>query len=615
MKRLEILILVVFMGLSQFVGAQDINRMDPPYWWTGMKNPKLQILVYGEKVSELTPQIEHHDVVLESVVRTENKNYLFLNLHIKDTKEYIQLPINFKKGKKIVSTINYHLKSREKEAEEFTGFGTEDVIYLAMPDRFSNGDSNNDSAKGMLEKADRENPDGRHGGDIQGVINHIDYIKDLGVTALWLNPVLENNHKDYSYHGYAISDFYNVDPRHGTNEDYKNLANKLHENGMKLIMDQILNHCGINNYLMQDLPSKNWIHHFKEETRSNFRASVIADPYAAEHDKEIFLKGWFDSHMPDLNQHDPLLAKYLIQNSIWWVEYAQLDGIRLDTQPYSYKDYVSEWAKAIYTEYPNFRILGESWLQRESFTAYYQANDNADYSSNIPTVTDFPYYFALSKGLNEPTSWTEGISRLYYVLAQDYLYADASVNVIFPDNHDLTRIFSSLGEDVNKLKMALSITATMRGIPMIYYGTEIGMTGEEHHGHGHIRKDFPGGWESDSRTAFTKEGRTDLENEIFDHLQLLLKWRKGSDAVINGKFKHFIPMDGMYAYCRYTEEQRVLVLVNSNEDKDLVLDQKRFYEVLDGAKTYKDVLDGEFLEDISKIAIPSGSVRILELNL
>jgi glycosidase len=412
---------------------------------------------------------------------------------------------------------------REEGASERKGFDKTDVVYLIMPDRFANGDPSNDDMPGMLEKADRNNTDGRHGGDIKGISSHLDYIADLGVSAIWMNPLLENNNPEYSYHGYAITDFYNVDARFGTNEDYVNLVKSSHEKGLKVIMDMVFNHASIYNWLIEDLPSEDWIHQFSEYTRSNFRGSTIMDPHASDYDREKFLTGWFDHHMADLNQKNKLFANYLIQNSVWWIEYSGIDGIRIDTQPYSCKEFVTEWSSRVFQEYPEFNVVGEAWQQKESITAYFQkdAPNRDGYNSGIPSVTDFPMYFAMSKAFNERDGWTEGLAQIYYVLAQDFLYAAPEENLIFCDNHDLDRIYSSLGKNFSKWEMAMATLMTMRGIPMIYYGTEILMTGNAGDGHGFIRKDFPGGWPDDKTDAFTKEGRSKQQNEAFSFLQNL----------------------------------------------------------------------------------------------
>ncbi|HRZ21742.1 MAG TPA: alpha-amylase family glycosyl hydrolase, partial [Bacteroidales bacterium] len=435
---------VLFTGLFLTgIQAQDIqiDRVEPPFWWTGMEDQGLQLLVYGHNIGLTSPLILQKEVSITSFTRVSNPNYLFIDLQISSQVKPLNFRIDFLYGDSVLISGSYELKARRTGSAERKGFNASDVIYLLMPDRFANGDTANDSAEGMSEKCNRSDPDGRHGGDLQGVRDHLDYLPELGVTALWMNPFLENNNPQYSYHGYAITDFYRTDPRLGTNEMFVSLVAECHKKGLKVIMDQILNHASIHHRFMQDPPDESWIHTYPEFTRSNFRASAIMDPYASGYDRDRMLNGWFDRHMPDLNQHDPLLLKYLIQNSIWWIEYADLDGIRLDTQPYPDKEATAEWSSAIFREYPNFNIVGEAWMQQESMTAYFQkGTQNPDgYDSGIPTVTDFPLYYALNRSFNEKDGWSQGLARIYLVRAQDYLYGNPANKLLFCDNHDLNR--------------------------------------------------------------------------------------------------------------------------------------------------------------------------------
>lgn len=594
----------------------SISKVEPMNWWVGMNNTELQILVYGEDIATTIPEINYEGVTIESIKKVENSNYVFIYLNIDKTTQPGKFPIIFKSGKKTVAEYEYELKERNKKENIQQGFDASDVIYLIMPDRFSNGDPSNDSTKDMLEKADRSNPDGRHGGDLQGVINHLDYIAETGYTALWLNPFLENNQPKYTYHGYAISDFYKVDSRHGTNELFVNLVDEAHNKEVKVIMDMIFNHCGGGHYFNQDLPSQDWIHQHDEFTRSNFRAPAVADPYASEADKTKMLTGWFDTNMPDLNQNNPLLATYLIQNSIWWVEYSGIDGIRVDTQPYPYKEFMANWAKAVMAEYPDFNIVGEAWLQKIPITAYFQKdNNNRDgYNSNMPAVTDFPMYFALVAALNENEGWSEGMARLYYILAQDFSYPDPNNLLIFPDNHDLNRYYESMGKDIRKYKMGLAFLLTTRGIPQIYYGTEILMDGQEHQGHGFIRKDFPGGWEGDTTNSFTVEGRTKEQDEAYKFLSNLLNWRKNNDVIHEGDLVHFLPEDGVYVLFRFNESKTVMIILNNNDSDDKELKTNRFTEVINDFTKGKDIITNTEIQDISTINIPAKSAMIIELS-
>lgn len=612
-----IILVIIFLNVAGNIRAQspDNLRVEPPFWWAEMQHPQMQLLVHGKNIAMLKAEINYPGITLQEQISVENPNYLFLKLFLdKNLKPGTFEIILTSKGKKVHS-YRYEIKQRQQGSANRAGFTPADVIYLLMPDRFSNGDISNDNMPGMIEQADRTNPSGRHGGDIAGIRKHLDYFNDLGVTSLWINPLLENNNKAYTYHGYAITDFYKVDSRYGTNADYIELVKEAHQKGLKVIMDMVFNHCGINHWFINDLPMKNWIHQFPEFTRSNFRAESLTDIYASESDRSRMLQGWFDTNMPDLDQRNPLLSEYLIQNSIWWVEYAGLDGIRLDTQPYPYKEMTAEFTRRIFLEYPNFNMVGEAWLQKESMTAYYQKDAivGDGYNSGMPVVTDFPLYNAMTKAFTENEGWSEGMARLYYVLAQDFLYANPYYTLTFLDNHDLNRYFNSIGNDIKALKMALTFLLTTRGIPMIYYGTELLMDGQEHKGHGEIRKDFPGGWPGDSVNAFSRQGRNNEQNEIFDYLQKLLKWRKGNLAVSEGKLKHFIPEGGIYVYFRTAGEQTVMIVINRNEQAKAVK-MDRFKECTNGYTSVLDVLYGRILTISSELNIPARTAGIYELK-
>ncbi len=589
-------------------------RVEPPSWWVGMQNPSLQLLVYGKDISKTTLTLDYQGVSLIKKTSVENPNYLFLDLEIAPEAEPGSLNLTFKDGKKTVFEYKYVLNERKQGSASRKGFGAEDVIYLLMPDRFANGNPLNDNMPAMLEVADRDNPSGRHGGDIQGIRKHLDYIKDLGMTAIWLNPVLENNNPAYSYHGYAITDFYKVDSRLGTNADYVAMVDEAHQKGLKVIKDMIFNHCGINHWFIKDLPMKNWVHQFPEFTRSNFRAEALTDPYASDYDRNKLLEGWFDTNMPDFDQRNTFVTEYLIQNSIWWIEYAGLDGIRLDTQPYPYKEMVAEWGKRVFEEYPNFNLVGEAWLNVEGMNAYYQKNAvvGDGYNSNMPSITDFSMYGATSRAFTEPEGWSEGMARLYYVLAQDFLWADPFKNLIFLDNHDLNRFFNTVGNNLDAMKMAMAFLLTTRGIPQIYYGTELLMDGQEHKGHGDIRKDFSGGWTGDTLNAFAREGRSDTQNEIFDFMQRLLKYRANSPAITKGKLLQFIPENGLYVYFRQSEGQTVMVLLNNSHSLKNA-DMSRYTEATKGYHSAKDILTQKSIDLSEGIKLEPRSAMILEL--
>jgi len=618
--KLKILFFLALLSFTAFAQEAEneisINRIEPPFWWAGMVNTELQLLVYGNDITNLEPSINYEGIEITNIMPAENPNYLFISLSLSGNLKPGKFNIDFKNQGEILLSRPYEIKSRKEGSASRKGFDRSDAIYLLMPDRFANGNPANDSNPAMTEKANRSDPNGRHGGDIQGISNHLDYIHDLGFTAVWINPLVENNNPEYSYHGYAITDFYKIDPRYGSNKAYVDLVNKAHQQDLKVIMDVVFNHCSIYHWFIQDLPSSDWIHQFDEYTRSNFRASTIMDPHASEYDLNKMLTGWFDKHMADLDQRNPMLAKYLIQNTIWWIEYAGIDGIRVDTQPYSYKEFISEWAREVFTEYPGFSIVGEAWLQEPAFTAYFEADaKNRDgYNSHIPSVTDFPMQGALNKAFVEKDSWTEGLARLYYVQAKDYLYASPDYNLIFLDNHDLTRFYSSINEDSAAWKMGMAALLTLRGIPQVYYGTELLMTGKEHDGHGFIRQDFPGGWTGDERNAFTKEGRTKAENEAFNYIQKLLNWRKSHISIFEGKTKQFIPDGNTYVYFRYNDKSSVMVAFNNSKNELKALDAGRIKECLKDYKFAVNVITGETVHYLDAFTLPPKSVLILELR-
>lgn len=607
--------MLLVLSITAFSQKIKIDRVDPPFWWSGMNNSQLQLMVHGQNISQAKAIIDYKGVKLERTVLVESPNYVFLDLIIDNDALAGNFDIKFVKGKKTVATYNYELKNRTKAPESYTGFDNSDNIYLLMPDRFANGNPDNDDMPGMLEKADRKNPNGRHGGDIEGIENKLDYLKDLGVTAIWINPLLENNMPAYSYHGYAMTDLYKVDPRFGTNEDYKNLVAKAHEKGLKIIQDMVFNHLGTNYFWKDDLPSSDWYNEWPDFTRSNYRGGAVNDPNASEYDYNKMVKGWFDKTMADLNQHNPLMANYLIQNSIWWIEYLDLDGIRQDTYPYPYKDFMATWMETLLNEYPNYNVVGEVWLSYPQAVAYWLENDNNKdgFHSHLTNVFDFPLMYAITNSLNQDNGWSTGIAQLYELLSQDYVYSDPNKLVLFADNHDGDRLFSKLGEDLSKFKMAMTMLYTLRGIPQLYYGTEILMTGFEHQGHGFIREDFPGGWENDTIDAFTSEGRTEEQNIAFNFVKRLMNWRKTNMAVQQGKLTHFIPEDGVYVYFReYKDECVMVILNNSKEDKSL--DLNRFTEITKNYSQGKSVLDRTFLDNLETVNVKAKSPMIFELS-
>lgn len=605
----QLLVLILLVIPISVVAGIKTNKVEPANWWVGMNEPILQIMIYGEELEGCKVVIDYPGITLIDVVKVENPHYLFLNISIGESAKAGEFSIDFyQKGKK-KANHKYPLLPRKARATP-RGFNNSDVIYLLMPDRFANGNPKNDNMPGMLETADRSNPDGRHGGDIAGIANHLDYIKEFGATALWINPLLENNQEIYSYHGYAISDFYKTDPRFGTNQDYFDLVELCHRAGIKVIQDQVFNHCGIGHWWMKDLPQQDWVHQFPEFTRSNFRVSTLVDPYASKADRDKMNNGWFDKNMPDLNQDNPLLATYLIQNSIWWVESANIDGIRVDTYPYPSQEMMKDWSQRMRHEYPDITILGEVWVGTPSIVSYWEG----DYfnKAGIQSIFDFPLYDAMKFGFNEAEGWNNGLIRLYDMLSQDFLYKEPFNHAIFIDNHDVERAFTTFGEDYQKLKTLLTFILTTRGIPIIYYGTELLMTGQEHLGHGHIRKDFPGGWANDTQDAFTKNGRSTAQNEAYNFISKLIKWRNENPVIHTGKLTQFIPEDGVYVYFRQNEEKTVMVIIN-RKTEETILDTKRFAECMEVGPTAKNIISGEVLSRLDSIKIVPGEPIILEM--
>jgi glycosidase len=612
LKRLLSITLILFF-MSGY--SQKVSRIDPPNWWVGMKNQKLQLMVYGQNISSANVSINYNGVILESVEKVENSNYLFLNLTINTDAKTGKLPIEFKfiKGKLLV--IQYELKDREKGSAERKGFDNSDVVYLIVPDRFSDGNQSIDSVKGMPDKHNRKEPYARHGGDFQGIINHMDYFDRLGVTSLWLTPVLENNQPQWSYHGYAITDFYKIDARFGTNELYKEFVNQAHSKKIKVIKDLIFNHCGGEHWWLKDLPSADWFNQWPQFTRTNYRIPTIFDIHASESEKKLMNNGWFDHHMPDLNQKNPYVANYLLQNSIWWIEYAGIDGIRMDTHPYPDKDFMARWCTSVMAEYPNLNIVGETWVNYPAWVAYWQKDaKNADgYNSNLPVAMDFPLMYAMHKAFSEKDGWDTGLSRLYEILAHDFIYPNPNNLLIFADNHDVGRFQRDSSQAMGNLKLAMAFLLTTRGIPQIYYGTEVLMVGNDINGHGDIRKDFPGGWASDKHNAFVAEGRNKKQAEIWDYMSKILNWRKNATAVHNGKLIHFIPENEVYVYFRYNQQQTVMVILN-NGYQPKVLDTVRFNEFLGDKKSGVDIVSGKAIEDLTKLQLSPRSAMIIELK-
>ena len=568
--------------------TNDIERIEPPNWWVGFKNNNLQLLVKDPNIAEATVTISKTGISIKKVTKGDSPNYLFIDLDINETATAGKFNITFtaKDNSKKVQT--YELKGRDKKADDYVGFSSADAVYLITPDRFVNADSSNDIDSTLNEKAiDRTNDYARHGGDIKGITKNLDYIDKLGFTAIWPSPLLTNNMPQASYHGYAITDFYGVDPRFGTLGEYKELAVKANKKGIKIIMDQVANHCGLEHWWMKDLPFKDWVNYQDEFINnkpvkiSNHKRTSNQDIYASKADNKIMTHGWFGNHMPDLNQRNSFLAAYIIQNSIWWIETLELGGIRQDTYPYPDKDFMANWAGSIMAEYPNFSIVGEEWSYNPLLIAYWQKdNKNKDgYESNLTSTMDFAMQKNIIDALNEDETWGTGLIKAYEGLANDFAYESPKDIMVFLDNHDMDRVFTQLNENVENTKMAIAYLALLPRIPQFYYGTEILMQNTAKPGdHGLIRTDFPGGWESDSSNAFTGEGLTSNQKEMQNFMRTLLNFRKQSKAIHNGKTIHFAPQNGVYVLFRILNDEIVTIILNKNEEP-YQLDLSSFSEI------------------------------------
>lgn len=612
--RFFISILLFIFSFSVFAEKGNIDRVEPPFWWAGMKDSQLQLMVHSENIAGSTVSVEYPGVLVKSVASLDNPNYLFVNLDLVTGVKPGSFDLVFSKNKNTM-TYRYELKAREKGSAVRQGFNSSDVIYLITPDRFANGNPNNDNVAGMKETSNRTDYNGRHGGDIQGMINSLDYLKEMGFTAIWINPVLENNMTRVSYHGYSTTDFYKVDPRYGTNEEYLQLKTELKKRGMKLIMDMIFNHCGSEHWWLNDMPSKDWFNFYPDYKITNHRRTVNQDPHASEYDKRAMTDGWFVPSMPDLNQNNPFMATYLIQNAIWWTEYEGLDGIRMDTYPYPDKYLMAQWTKRMVEEYPNFNIVGEEWSMNPAIVSYWQKGKlNSDgYTSWLPSLMDFPLHNSVVTGLNEKEDWGSGLIKIYEGLANDFQYPDAGNLVIFPDNHDMSRIYTQLNENDKLLKLATTFFLTTRGIPQIFYGTEILMKNPGTGEHGVIRSDFPGGWAGDKINAFTGEGLSEKQKETQDYFKKIMNWRKDQPVIHTGKLKHYPPENGIYVYFRYNDNESVMVILNKN-DESKKLNTQHFAESLLGYTSGSDVISDVKLNDLTEIDVPGGAAMIIELK-
>lgn len=603
------------LTLWAFCLFAQIERIEPMNWWVGMKNPELQLLVHGQNIGETTPSITYPGVSIKAIHRADSKNYLFIDLLIAAGTKPGSFTINFRKTGQATQNFKYSLLPRNKVAQTQMGFSSKDVIYLITPDRFANGDPSNDFSDTLREKIiDRKSDYLRHGGDIRGIINSLDYLAELGITAIWPTPLLENNMPAWSYHGYAITDYYKVDPRFGTMADYKELADKARQKGIKLIKDDVVNHSGIKYWWMPDLPFKNWVNFPDSMQVTNHRRTINEDLYAAQVDKKLMTQGWFVPDMPDLNHQNAFLAKYLIQNSIWWIETLALGGIRQDTYPYSEKSFLKNWSCAIMREYPNFSIVGEEWSTNPLIAAYWQqGKKNHDgYVSCLESPMDFPLQQALAQALGEPGN--RGLDKLYEALSNDFVYANPQALMVFGENHDMDRLFTQMKEDVNLLQIALTYLLTIRGTPQLYYGTEVLLQNTAKPGdHGLIRSDFPGGWAGDAVNGFTGQGLNADQVRIQSFMKKILNWRKQKSAIHQGKTLHFAPKDGVYVYARYTATETVLVIMNKNTGAKS-LDLGHYAEAIKGKTSAVDVLSGETIALGRSLEVKGRMATVLELK-
>jgi glycosidase len=606
--------------LSACSDTVSIERVEPPFWWTGFRETELQLMVYGEGVASLEPNLDHTGVEIIRVERVANPNYLFLYLDIGDEAVAGTFEITFVDESRTL-TYPYRLDEKNPDPAHTKAFSTADAIYLITPDRFANGDPDNDNVDGMGDEVDRSQPGGRHGGDIQGIFDHLPYVADMGFTAIWLNPLLENRMPSYSYHGYSTTDFYKVDPRYGSNELYRALVANARAQGIGVIMDMIVNHIGSEHWWMDDLPDSGWLNYPDASVMTNHEHITEQDLYASHDDRRLYSDGWFVPTMPDLNQRHPLLADYLTQNALWWIEYLGLAGIRMDTYPYPDKHYMTEWTRRVMLEYPDFNVVGEEWTDNPAAVAYWQAGQaNRDgYVSYLPSLMDFPLQSALRWGLvtDEESKMEDlrpgGLLYLYRTLANDFVYPDPDALVIFPDNHDMSRIYTQLGEDEDLFRMAMAYILTMRGVPHLYYGTEILMGNPGTEDHGTIRSDFPGGWPGDARNARSGAGLTEREKSAQAFLKKLLHWRKDQEVVHTGELTHFVPENGTYVYFRHNDEGSVMVVLNKNAGQhELALG--RFAERLEGYREARDVISDEILPLADTLSLAPRSVRVLELR-
>ena len=622
MKKFIMILTLLASALGSYAKNQiQIDRIEPAHWFVGMKQSELQLMVYGANIGAAGVALANHEgVSLKQVVPLHSPNYLLVYLEVSENARPGMLQIIFTINRK-KKVVKYELKEREKPGTDRSGFDASDVLYMLMPDRFASGRNQTEPLSGLHPyNVDRNQPSLRHGGDLEGIRQHLDYFTELGVTALWLTPVLENNspdhgHRQSTYHGYATTNYYRVDPRFGSNEEYRQLADECHRKGLKLVMDMIFNHCGYEHPWNLDRPSADWFNGSKDGKikRTSYKLTPVVDPYASRKDLEETTLGWFVSSMPDLNQKNPHVLRYLIQNSKWWIEEVGIDGIRMDTYPYADRGAMAEWMKELSEEYPAFNVVGETWVNEPAYTASWQkGSPNASVDSYLPTVMDFSFQDRINRAAYEETDgWEKGLNRIYNSFVYDFLYADPMHVMAFLDNHDTDRFLKN-GQDIPMLKQALTLFLTTRRIPQLYYGTEILMNGTKEVTDGNVRKDFPGGWPDDKANAFTAEGRSPAQQDMFQWLKTVLHWRRNCDAVTKGSMVHFCPVNGCYVYARKHEGKTVLVILNGTTQKQQ-LPMHYFEEVVGSIRTVSDLTSGKQINLQQTLELQPRESLILEL--
>ena len=614
MKRIfQLFITVLLVSQIEAKTLPLVQRVEPTFWWTEMNQPELQIMLYGVGINSAEVSVIYPGISIVRKELTDNANYIFLYLDIAKNTLPGKFNIVLKNGKQ-KQTLVYELKKRRDKSAARKSFTEADAIYLLMPDRLANGNPANDSIPGYHQGVHRDIPGARHGGDIDGVISKIPYLADLGITTLWTTPLFDNNDTQYSYHHYACSDYYKIDPRLGNNNDYLRLSDSCHANGLKLIIDVVPNHCGSSHWWVKDLPAKDWFNTWPTYTSSNYRMTAWTDPYASNSDLYRLTHGWFAPNMPDLNLQNPLLFDYLKQVYIFWIERANIDGMRVDTYPYNDIKTAARFVQSIRSEYPDMNVVGECWVKTPAEIAYYQSgNNNKDgFDSRLTSVMDFCLKDVFSQAFNEPESWDGGLARFYSLYAQDFVYPNTNMIMNFLDNHDIDRYSTAVKRDVAKYKMALAMLVTSRGYPQIYYGTEIMLDGIAGSYEGN-RFDFPGGWIADKRNAFTQKGRTIAENEVFDYLKVLLNYRKKNPVLQSGKMKQFIPENGIYVNFRYNNDKTIMIIANNN-GQPTELNLARFGEMLSGKREGIEITTAKIYSLESPIRISSKTVLILEIK-